>query len=121
MRAIADILAAVFALAFPFGLLVFVIYNKYRVRKIIKYLQSFFKEGKLTKLQLESLIRDYTSFLGYTVWFPDQKVYPSIYSSSFASFRRRSKFILLAAISLIALGTLCGFLSDLFAHHFYMA
>lgn len=120
MQFTAGVFATVCAVAFSSGLLVFVIYNKYRVRRIIKFLQEFFEQGVLTERQFKSLVCDYTSFLGYTVWFPDEKNYPSIYSSRFVKFRKRSKFALLAAISLIALGTLCGFLSDLFAHRFYM-
>ncbi len=96
-----------------------VIYNKYRIRKIIKYLHAFFEDGILNKIQFQSLLSDYTSFLGYIAWFPDRELYASIYNSRFTNFRRRSKYVILIAISLIALGTICGGLSDLFAHHFY--
>ena len=98
-----------------FGTILFIVYNRYRKRKIVSYLRLFLAEGALNNVQFQDLFEKYTSFLSYTAGFPDENEYPRIYENEkFVNFRQRTKLVLTWATLLIFLGYAGALVADYF-------
>jgi hypothetical protein len=52
----------VLMLAASFSGFIFVLYNKYRVRQLIKYLEIFLENGSISRNQFQAMFESYTSF-----------------------------------------------------------
>jgi hypothetical protein len=82
----------------------FVLYNKYRIRQLIKYI-SLSRGKELSELAFSELLDSYTSFLGYSKFSPSREDYPSLYTNQeFAAFAKRSKNIMIYFASIMAAG-----------------
>jgi hypothetical protein len=94
----------------------FVLYNKYRIRQIIKYI-SICRGNELSDKDFRDLLESYTSFLGYTQGFPSKKYYGSMYTNSeFLAFYTKSRFMMKYLFSAVALGFLANGIIDYFTH-----
>jgi hypothetical protein len=92
----------------------FVLYNKYRIRQIIKYL-SICRGRELPERDYKDLLESYTSFLGYAQGFPSKKHYNSMYTNSaFLTFYTKSSFMMKYLLSALAVGILANGAIDYF-------
>ena len=89
-----------------------VVYNRYRVKQLIKYI-SLSKGRELTEREFLELFDNYTSFLGYASFSPRKTDYPSLYTNQdFAAFAKRSKSIMIYLFSALAVGIIGSVLVD---------
>ena len=81
-----------------------VIYSKYRVKQLIKYI-SLSRGRELSERDFLELLDNYTSFLGYSSFSPSKRDYPKLYTNQeFAVFAKRSKSIMIYLFSALAVG-----------------
>lgn len=68
-------------------------HNTFRIKKLLKYVDLFKKEGKLSDKDFELLYDRYTSFFSYLEFYPDKNDFKTLYENSeFESYVRRSKW-----------------------------
>jgi hypothetical protein len=91
---------------------VLVVFNKYRVKQLIKYI-SLSRGRELTEREFLELLDNYTSFLGYSSFSPSKKYYPRLYTNQkFAAFAKRSKDIMIYIFSALAVGVVGSVIVD---------
>ncbi|OGX88098.1 hypothetical protein BEN47_09505 [Hymenobacter lapidarius] len=89
-----------------------VIYNKYRVKQLIKYI-SLSRGRELSEHEFLELLDNYTSFLGYSSFSPSKKYYPRLYTNQeFAAFANRSKSTMIYLFSALAVGIIGSVVVD---------
>ena len=89
LKTISIVVAIILALHVP--LLLF--HNTFRIKKLLKYIDKFKKEGKLNDKDFELLYDRYTSFFHHLEFYPDKSDFKTLYENSeFDSYVRRSKW-----------------------------
>lgn len=91
-----DILKTISIITFLtlFGHFFFLMFhNTFRIKKLIKFVDKFKKEGKLSDADYELLYNRYTSFFSYLELYPDKEDFKLLYQSpEFDNYVRASKW-----------------------------
>jgi len=89
LKTISIVVSLIFFL--HFFLLLF--HNTFRIKKLLKYIDKFKREGKLNDKDYEILYDRYTSFFHYLEFYPDKNDFKTLYENSdFDTYVRRSKW-----------------------------
>lgn len=74
--------------------LALVLYNRYRRRQLLHYLQVC-RGQELSEQAFATLLATYTSFLGFALPAPSRRDYPTLYTNpAFQAFASRSNYLL---------------------------
>lgn len=93
MDDILKIISIVVSMILFLHLFLLLFHNTFRIKKLLKYVDKFKKEGKLNDKDFELLYDRYTSFFYYLEFYPDKNDFKTLYENSeFDTYVRRSKW-----------------------------
>jgi hypothetical protein len=80
------------------------LHNTFRIKRLVKFVKKFQKDGKLSANDFKVLYERYTSFLSYLEFYPDKEDFKILYENSeFDKYVKRSKWILKYCIVVIGI------------------